>query len=273
MESLHNKVAIITGGSSGIGRATAHALAEHGARIVVADINAEGADTVAADITRTGGQAVGVRCDVAEESAFDDLKAFTLGHFGQVDVVMNNVGVLTSGRPDHLPVEEWQRIININLFSVVRSNAAFLPPLIEQGSGHIINTASFAGLFTYAYDRLPYAACKAAIVQISEGLRVYLHPQGIGVTVLCPGPVLTNISASMPPTFGPAVGIRGPGEQFALLDPEVVGEQVAEAVLNDTFMLYTHDQVRDVLVDRASDWNAFIARQTDKIAQNPGIFL
>lgn len=267
MESLQDTVAVVTGGGSGIGRATALALAKRGARIVVADINGEGADAVAAEITDAGGDAVGVRCDVADEAAFEELKTFTLNRFGRVDVVMNNVGVLTNGRPDHLPVAEWQRIININLFSVVRSNAAFLPLLIEQGHGHIVNTASFAGLFTYSYDRLPYAASKAAIVQISEGLRLYLHPQGIGVTVLCPGPVLTNIGATMPPAFGPETPTRGPGEQFALLAADVVGEQVAEAILHNTFMLYTHEQVCDVLVERASDWNAFIAKQTERLAQ------
>jgi NAD(P)-dependent dehydrogenase (short-subunit alcohol dehydrogenase family) len=109
---------------------------------------------------------------------------------------------------------------------VVRSNAVFLPLLIEQGHGHIVNTASFAGLFTYSYDRLPYAAAKAAIVQISEGLRLYLHPRGVGVTVLCPGPVMTNIMASMPPGFGPDVATRGPGEQFTPLQPEIVGDRL-----------------------------------------------
>jgi short-subunit dehydrogenase len=103
-------------------------------------------------------------------------------------------------------------------------------------------------------------------VQISEGLRLYLHSQGIGVTVLCPGPVLTNIMATMPATFGPEVATRPPGPQFGLLTPDVVGEQVAEAILADTFMLYTDPKVRDVLVERASDWNAFIAKQIAAMA-------
>ena len=263
MKSLQDKVAVITGGASGIGRATALSLARRGARIVVADINADGAGTVGAEITAAGGQAAGVHCDVADPAAFDELKAFTLDRFGAVDVIMNNVGVLTRGLPDHLPVAEWERIITINLLSVVHSNAAFLPLLIAQGEGHIVNTSSLAGLFTYAYDRLPYAAAKAAIVQLSEGLRLYLHPQGIGVTVLCPGPVMTNIMTSLPPAFGPEVATRGPGPQFTVLAPEVVGEQVTEAILHDRFMLYTHPQTRDLLLDRASDWDAFIARQAD----------
>lgn len=253
---------MITGGGSGIGRATAQSLAARGARLVIADINEQNAVRVAAEIGDAGGEAAAIACDVGAERAFEDLSSFTIGRFGAVDIVMNNVGVLTSGRPDHLPVGEWERIININLMSVVRSNAVFLPVLLAQGHGHIVNTASFAGLFTYSYDRMPYAATKAAIVQISEGLRLYLHPQGIGVTVLCPGPVATDIMATMPPTFGPAVPTALPGEQFDVLLPEVVGEQVAQAILEDTFMLYTDEQVRDILVERASDWNAFIARQT-----------
>jgi NAD(P)-dependent dehydrogenase (short-subunit alcohol dehydrogenase family) len=263
MTSLQGATAVITGGGSGIGRATAHSLAARGARIVVADINADNAKQVAAEIKKSGHEADAIACDVGTDQAFDDLKAFTLDQFGSVDIVMNNVGVLTSGRPDHLPVGEWERIININLMSVVRSNATFLPILIAQGHGHIVNTASFAGLYTYSYDRIPYAASKAAIIQISEGLRLYLHPQGIGVTVLCPGPVATNILATMPPTFGPDVKTGLPGPQFGVLLPDVVGEKVAEAILADTFMVYTDDQVRDVLVERAMDWNAFIAKQTE----------
>jgi NAD(P)-dependent dehydrogenase (short-subunit alcohol dehydrogenase family) len=131
-----------------------------------------------------------------------------------------------------------------------------------------VNTASFAGLYTYAYDRLPYAASKAAIVQISEGLALYLRPKGIGVTLLCPGPVRTNIAASLPPDFGPPTGTRGPGTQFGFLEPEVVGEQVADAIVDDTFWLPTHPKVRDVLVNRASDWGTFIDEQVKEIASS-----
>lgn len=261
MTELANAVAVITGAASGIGRATAQALAARGAKIVIADVDATGAEATAADLVAAGSDAAATHCDVTSDAAFGELRDFTIDRYGRVDVVMNNVGVLTSGLPDHLPVAEWQRIIDVNLMSVVRSNAVFLPVLIAQGHGHIVNTASFAGLFTYSYDRLPYAATKAAVIQLSEGLRLYLEPQGIGVTVLCPGPVLTNIMTSMPPTFGPDVAPRGPGPQFGLLTPEVVGEQLARAIVADEFMVYTDPQVRDVLVERASDWNGFMASQ------------
>lgn len=262
MTALHGRTAIITGGGSGIGRGTAHALARHGARIVVADIDADAAGTVAAEITGTGGTAMATPVDVTAEGAFEGLRDAALDRFGRVDVVMNNVGGLTRGLPEHLPVQEWQRVLDLNLMSVVRSNAVFLPLLIGQRHGHIVNTASFAGLFTYAYDRLPYAAAKAAVVQISEGLRIYLDPLGIGVTLLCPGPVRTGISRSLPRTYGPDPGMLGPGEQFAFLDPTEVGEQVADAVLANTFWLPTHPHVRDLLIERASDWDGFIGKQT-----------
>jgi NAD(P)-dependent dehydrogenase (short-subunit alcohol dehydrogenase family) len=267
MKSVDGATAIITGAASGMGRASALSLARRGARIVIADINAGEAELVATEIKLAGGYAAAIACDVAAGTAFDDLAAFALDTFGGIDIVMNNVGVLTSGRPDHLPIGEWERIIDINLMSVVRSNATFLPVLIEQGHGHIVNTASFAGLYSYSYDRLPYAASKAAIIQISEGLRLYLRGQGIGVSVLCPGPVATNILSTLPPTFGPEVETGYPGPQFEVLDPSVVGEQVTEAILSDTFMVYTHPSVRDVLVDRASDWNAFLDKQPATIAE------
>ncbi|MFV1363749.1 SDR family NAD(P)-dependent oxidoreductase [Mycolicibacterium elephantis] len=265
MESLRDKVAVVTGAGSGIGRATARSLGRRGTAVVVADINADRASSVADEIRAESGRSAAMACDVAEDGAFERLRDVALERFGRVDIVMNNVGVLTRGLPEHLPLTEWQRIIDTNLMSYVRSNIVFLPLLLEQGHGHIVNTASFAGLFTYSYDRLPYAVSKAGVIQLSEGLRLYLAPRGIGVTVLCPGPVITNIIESLPPSFGPEPQMPGPGDQFGLLTPDEVGERVIEAIAQDTFMVYTHPEVRDVLVDRASDWNAFIDEQARTI--------
>ena len=260
MQDLTGKTAIITGGASGIGRATALALSRAGARAVVADIDYEGAASVAREIEQGGGQAIGVRCDVTVDAAFIKLADAALQRFGRVDIVMNNVGVLTSGRPDELPITEWQRIIDINLMSVVRSNHVFLPLLIAQGSGHIVNTGSFAGLYTYAYDRLPYAATKAAIVQMSEGLALYLRPMGIGVTCLCPGPVRTNIMRSLR-SFSTGLDVRGPGAQFAPLEPEAVGEMVVAAIKRNQLLLVTDEQVREILVRRARDPESVLEEQ------------
>ena len=205
------------------------------------------------------------RADVSQPDAFDGVRGAALQRFGRVDIVVNNVGLLTNGLPEDIPVSEWQRILDVNLLSVVRSNVAFLPVLLEQGSGHVVNTASFAGLFTYSYDRLPYAATKAAIVQISEGLAIYLRPKNIGVTLLCPGPVLTNIAAAVP-TFGEGAPLRTPGDQFGLLDPGPVGALVADAILRNRFFVPTHPGVVDELRSRVDDWDAYIDYQ---IAREP----
>lgn len=263
MDTVHDKVAVISGAASGIGRAIAHTLADRGAHIVAVDIDVQGVQALADELSGQGAAVLPHRADVAEPEAFEDIRDAALRRFGRVDIVVNNVGVLTNGLPQDIPATEWQRILDINLMSVVRSNAAFLPLLLEQGSGHLVNTASFAGLFTYSYDRMPYAAGKAAIVQISEGLAIYLRPKNIGVTLLCPGPVLTNIAAAVP-TFGDGAPLRIPGEQFELLDPATVGDLVADAILQNRFFVPTHPQVVDELRRRIEDWDAYIDYQISR---------
>lgn len=263
MDTLRDKVCVITGAASGIGRSTAHALAGRGARVVAVDRDADGIEALTRELADRGAPVLAHRADVADPEAFQGIRSAALHEFRRVDVVVNNVGVLTNGLPQDIPVPEWQRILDINLMSVVRSNAAFLPLLLEQGSGHLVNTASFAGLFTYSYDRMPYAATKAAIVQITEGLAIYLRPKGIGVTLLCPGPVLTNIAAAVP-TFGGGAPLRIPGEQFELLDPAPVGELVADAIVGNRFFVPTHPQVVDELRRRLDDWDAYIDYQISR---------
>jgi NAD(P)-dependent dehydrogenase (short-subunit alcohol dehydrogenase family) len=263
MDTLSDKVAVITGAASGIGRAIACALADRGARIVAVDLDADGLESVAADLKSHGVQVLPTHADVSDPDAFESIRSSALQRFDRVDIVVNNVGVLTNGLPQDIPVAEWQRILDTNLMSAVRSNAAFLPLLLDQGSGHLVNTASLAGLFTYSYDRLPYAATKAAIVQISEGLAIYLRPKNIGVTLLCPGPVLTNIARTVP-TFGGGAPLRIPGEQFELLDPAPVGDLVADAILRNRFFVPTHPQVTEELRRRVEDWDAYIDYQISR---------
>ena len=264
MDRIDGRVALVTGGGSGIGRGSALALAREGAKVVVADIDGATADAVAAEIITHGGEAVGVPADVTDDASFAALRDLMLDRYGRVDIIMNNAASITRGLPEHLPLAEWQRILDVNLLSIVRSNSVFLPLLIEQGEGHIVNTASFAGLFTYAYDRQPYAATKAAIIQISEGLYLYLKPKGIGVTCLCPGPVRTNIMAGMR-SFGPDTETRGPPGGFVLKEAEDVGAMVVDAIRTDRFMLPTDDKVLPFLAERARDWDGFLSRMAARL--------
>ena len=184
-------VAVITGAGSGIGRAAARSLAARGARVVVTDIDGDRADHGGRRARRRRPSAAHVRRHQPRRPrGRPDL---ALDRFGRIDVVMNNVGILAVGAVEDIPLEAWQRVVDINLLGVVRSNLVFLPLLLAQGSGHVVNTASTAGLLPYGFDRLPYTATKHAVVGLSESLALYLRPRGIGVTCLCPAGVATNI--------------------------------------------------------------------------------
>ena len=131
------------------------------------------------------------------------------------------------GAPESLPIEAWQRVLDLNLLSIARSNLVFLPHLIAQGHGHVVNTASASGLLAYGFDRLPYVASKHAVVGLSEALALYLAPKGIGVTCVCPSGVITNILEQIT-VYGEATTPRAP--QHPLVEPDAVGELVADAV-------------------------------------------
>jgi NAD(P)-dependent dehydrogenase (short-subunit alcohol dehydrogenase family) len=264
MDDLRGRVAVITGGGSGIGRATALAFAREGAIPVIADVKPERAQAVEREARDLGVEAAGVHCDVTSDDNVRALRDVTLDRFGRVDIVMNNASVIPIGRPETLPMEAWRTCIDVNLLSVVRSLQVFLPVLLEQGSGHLVNTASTAGLMAYAYERLPYSATKAAVVALSEALVLYLRPQGVGVTCLCPGPVATNIAEQI--TFHDDVPINSPAG-LEVMDPAVVGAMVVDAVRADTFLLLTHGkQVHDMLVRRAQDPEGFLAAQVALLA-------
>ena len=260
MKELEGKTALITGAGSGIGRGAAIALARRGVRVILADINEAGAEEGAETIRAEGGTALAVRADVGQDDTFPMLHALAAEHYGPVDILMNNVGMLLSGLPQDIPLTEWERVLNINVMGIVRAIHLFVPEMVARGSGHVVNTASFAGLFPYAFDRLPYAASKGAVATLTEGLALYCKPHGVGVTLLCPGPVKTGIGASMK-SWTQGIGLKGPGAQFAMLDPLDVGEMVADAIVADTFFLPTDELVKPVLQEREADRDAFLAKQ------------
>jgi NAD(P)-dependent dehydrogenase (short-subunit alcohol dehydrogenase family) len=249
---LSRSVAVLTGAGSGIGRASAHAFARRGAKVVVTDRDEERAGVVAEEI---GAGAVPVRCDVTSSADLGSVREIALEQFGRVDLVMNNVGVLAVGPVEAIPLEGWERIVDINLMSVVRSLTVFLPGLLEQGSGHIVNTASTAGLFPYGYDRLPYTTTKHAVVGLSESLAVYLRPRGIGVSCFCPAGVMTNILEQIT-FYGEPQPPRGPS--FGIIDADEAAELVVAGVQSDRFLIVTTDEVFDEMRERADDIEAYL---------------
>ena len=264
MDELRGRVVVITGGGSGIGRATALAFAREGTIPVIADVDLERAQAVEREANDQGVDAAAVLCDVTSDDDVAALRDVTLDRFGRVDIVMSNVSVIPIGRPETLPMEAWQRSIDVNLLSVVRSLRVFLPLFLEQGSGHVVNTASTAGLFAYAFERLPYTATKSAVVGLSEALALYLRPKGIGVSCLCPGPVATNIVEQI--TFHDEVPINSPLD-LEVMDAAKVGDIVVDAVRANTFLVLTHpEQVHNILVRRAEDPEAFLDAQIAALA-------
>ena len=254
---LQGTAAVLTGAGSGIGRATALSLAARGASVLVSDLDDARAKETAALVETAGGAAIAQAADVSDQDDLEALRDRCLDAFGRLDLVMNNVGVLAMGAPEALPLEAWQRVIDLNLLSIARSNLVFLPHLIAQGHGHVVNTASASGLLAYGYDRLPYVATKHAVVGLSEALALYLAPQGVGLTCLCPSGVITNILEQIT-VYGEASTPRAP--QHPLVEPADVGELVADAVTNGQFLVVTAPEIHDELRERAADPEAYMQR-------------
>jgi NAD(P)-dependent dehydrogenase (short-subunit alcohol dehydrogenase family) len=185
-------VAVVTGVGSGIGRATARLLAQLGAKVHCADLDAQSADRVAHDI----GTAVAHQLDVSDAVAVEALAARVFEEDGAVDILHNNAGIGHAGDTEHTTVDDWRRVIGVNLLGVAYGVAAFVPPMLHQGRGaHIVNTASGLGLMPAA-RMAAYCASKFGVVGMSEALNAELAPRGIHVTALCPGVINTAIGTT-----------------------------------------------------------------------------
>jgi NAD(P)-dependent dehydrogenase (short-subunit alcohol dehydrogenase family) len=259
---LDGAAAFVTGAGSGIGRAIARELAGRGSRVLVTDVDEQRADVVAGEITTAGGSACAQRCDVARDADFEAARERVLAEFGAIDVVVNNVGVMVAGRPEAIPVDEWRRVLDLNVLGTVRSNRVFLPLLMEQGHGHVVNTASASGILNYAYDRTPYAASKAAVVMLSEALFMYLRPHGVGVSCLCPAGVATNIIEQIR-FVGEQLPLRAP--DLPVVDAEVAGARVADAIERRAFLVVTADEVAEELRRKGADLDAYLGGQEEWI--------
>ena len=265
MENLEGKVAVITGGASGIGKAVTLAAVAEGMRVVIADIE-EGALKEAADeLASSGAEVLSVVTDVSSAESVRDLRDRALDRFGAVHLVHNNAGVGSGGPIWEVSEEDWRWILGVNLWGVVHGVSTFVPVLLEQGEGHVVNTASIAGLTTAPFLG-PYNATKQAVVAISETLYKDLQAagaSGIGVSVLCPGFVQTRIAESdrNRPSWAPGQDVEGAAAMReaiqtlvdAGIPAEVVGRQVLDAVRNDTFYILTHPELDEAVATRFED--------------------
>jgi NAD(P)-dependent dehydrogenase (short-subunit alcohol dehydrogenase family) len=191
LRTFDGAVALVTGGASGIGRALGKALARRGARVILADRQVDLALEVAAGIRANGGQAVAEELDVTDFSATRRVVESTFRASGRLDYVFNNAGVGVVGEARLYELEDWNRVLDVNLQGVIHGVQAAYPIMLAQGFGHIVNTASLAGLYPYPL-MVGYCASKHAVVGLSMSLRIEAASLGVQVSVLCPGPVRTQ---------------------------------------------------------------------------------
>ena len=269
MKELSGKVAAITGGASGIGRALADGFAAAGMGVSLADIEPEPLADAVDQLTDLGVDVIGVECDVADASQVEAFATATFDHFGTAHVVCNNAGVGGgTGRTWEVSPEGWEWTLSVNLMGVVHGIRAFVPRFVEQGEGHVVNTASLAGL-RGAPMMAPYVATKHAVVGISESLHHEFALSGIpvGVSVLCPGFIRTRIAESgrnWPAHLGanPAPEPDAPEAEFIRslvesgMDPADYAATVIDAIRADRFIVLSdpahvaaiaarHDETRD----------------------------
>ncbi|MFX1463557.1 MAG: SDR family NAD(P)-dependent oxidoreductase [Promethearchaeota archaeon] len=200
MKELKNKNCFITGAASGIGRSFAIALAKEGMNLFISDIDMENLEDVKKQIERQGGNVYIDRCDVSQLDDFKKIAGKFFSTLENLDLLINNAGMAIVGNIIDLEIEDWKRVFDVNLWSVIYSIKVFLPHMLQRGSGHIVNVASGTGVIATA-DPAPYITSKFAVVGLSEALFGHLSAQGINVSVIIPMYVRTNIFNNAIPRY------------------------------------------------------------------------
>ena len=264
MDDLTGRTAVVTGAASGIGRAMADRFARAGMNVVMADVEAPRLDKAVREVNASDTSrrpAIGIVTDVSDGASVDHLRDGALDAFGRIDVVCNNAGVGGTPSGGALLERDWRWVIDVNLWGVFHGHRTFLPLLVEQGAGHVVNTASMAGHFP---GHSAYSASKWAVVGITEGLYHQLAGTGVGVSCLCPGWVNTSIDRSVrnrPEWAAPDHAIEPTEEEvmrraFVVdqlrsgMDPAGVADLVHDAIVSDRFWIFTDSTMVQRLVGR-----------------------
>jgi NAD(P)-dependent dehydrogenase (short-subunit alcohol dehydrogenase family) len=253
---LTGRVAVVTGGASGIGRALARRVAAEGARgVVVADIDGHGARAVAAEL---GDNASGIACDVTSEAMVDSLIAHAEETFGPIDVFFANAGVGTGSGLD-APDELWERSWAVNVNAHVLAARRLVPAWLERGEGYFVSTASAAGLLSQIGDA-PYSVTKHAAVAFSEWLSLTYGDRGLRVSCLCPMGVNTAmLNAGLEMEDSQGFGARVVAATGRVLEPEDVADEVVRAIGEERFLILPHPEVGEFLRRKGDDPGRWLA--------------
>jgi len=270
VKELKGKVAVVTGGASGIGRAMAERFAAEGMKIVLADIEEGALSRAESEMRAKGATVASRRTDVSRGEDVEALAAFTVDTFGAVHVVCNNAGVGVGGVTWQQTVKDWEWVLGVNLWGVIHGVRAFVPIMLQQGDEcHVVNTASGAGLHTRPWLAM-YCASKHAVVALSESLYHELSLTGskVKVSVLCPAVVNTRIGESernRPDDLRDDAGAGVPAQQMQAMEqafrallatglaPEQVAGAVVKAIKDERFYIITHDETKGRVSSRLND--------------------
>ena len=275
MRDVAGKTAFITGGASGMGLAMARSFAKAGMKVVIADIEQAARDAAQAEFESSNAEFLVLPLDVTDRAAMTEAADATEERFGKVHVVCNNAGVAVGGPIDQMAYNDWDWVNKVNLDGVVNGIQTFTERMKAHGEGgHFVNTASMAGHISIPGLSV-YTGTKFAVVGISETMRADLLPHDIGVSVLCPGLVNTNIfdsgrnrpedlpGASLTPLVDPDAGdLSTQLEQMrhTALDPAVVGDMVLHAIRENEFYIFTHPELEAMTDARKDEMASAFAR-------------
>ncbi len=256
MRNLVGKVAVVTGAASGIGLALCEMFVAEGMKVVLADVDEIRLADVEARFVADGADVASRICDTSSEEAVRSLAEFTLDRFGGAHVLCNNAGITGMGDAWTDPMDLWHRTVGVNLYGVVHGIRSFLPIMTDQGEGHIVNTASSAGLLAMP-GAGPYNATKHAVVALSEGLYLELKmlESPVEVSVLCPGWVKTRLmehedAVATSPIAKLMTDFARTSIENDSMPTAEVAQRVREAIVNDQFWIVTHDAFRNLPVAR-----------------------
>lgn len=262
---LDGKVAVVTGAACGIGRVLALGLAARGAKLVLTGLEQEELDELRKEIEAKGGSAIASACDVRDQAGFERIVSDALEIFGQLDILINNAGIMLGGDIGLISEEEWDRVLGVNLRGPIRTVRVVLPHMLERGSGYIVNIASGAGLVAPSHW-IPYATSKFALIGYSEGLAAALRSKGIGVSVVCPMQVQTSMIET-PTRKSAAAGARDASSKDPIAEywwnrfikwitsrpmtPSKAAHRIIRGLERERFLVYTHQSMRLIVLARA----------------------
>jgi NAD(P)-dependent dehydrogenase (short-subunit alcohol dehydrogenase family) len=244
--------------------------------VVIADINEGRLAETREDLLAHGRRVLAMRCDVAQDADVQRLAERAIAEMGRVDLLMNNAGVILRGALEEIATSDWQWAFEINVFGVVRGVRAFLPHMLARGSGYIVNTGSVAGLLALTGEGAPYIASKSAVVGLTEALALYGRPRRIGVSLLCPAGVDTNLLETER-----AIGFATP-EQAArehaaaralggnqVMTPQEVAQRLIEGIEREEFLIMPDTFHQPLIERRAREMNAYMRWRFAELERAP----